>query len=247
MEGNGTVNTYFDKIYKGTYKEFIAKIAKSIETEQKEFIITANPETFMIAEDNSDFANVLNAAYTTIVPDGIGIVKAANILNIPLKERITGVEICQDLFQLLEKKRGSLYLFGAKKDVGEELVQKLRIQYPDINVLGYTDGYTSDKDLVMQEITQLRPDVLLVALGIPYQELLIQRYYEKFEKGILIGVGGSFDVLSGKKKRAPKIFIKCNLEWLYRIIAEPKRIRRFYNSNVKFIKRIRTLKRGEKI
>ena len=110
MEGNGTVKTYFDKIYKGTYKEFIAKIAKSIETEQKEFIITANPETFMIAEDNSDFANVLNAAYTTIVPDGIGIVKAANILNIPLKERITGVEICQDLFQLLEKKRGSLYL-----------------------------------------------------------------------------------------------------------------------------------------
>ena len=104
MEGNGTVKTYFDKIYKGTYKEFIAKIAKSIETEQKEFIITANPETFMIAEDNSDFANVLNAAYTTIVPDGIGIVKAANILNIPLKERITGVEICKDLFQLLDKK-----------------------------------------------------------------------------------------------------------------------------------------------
>ncbi|MFR7977897.1 MAG: WecB/TagA/CpsF family glycosyltransferase [[Ruminococcus] torques] len=92
-------------------------------------------------------------------------------------------------------------MFGAKKDVGEELVQKLRIQYPDINVLGYTDGYTSDKDLVMQEITQLRPDVLLVALGIPYQELLIQRYYEKFEKGILIGVGGSFDVLSGKKEK----------------------------------------------
>lgn len=247
MGGKNIVKRYFDKIYKGTYKEFIGRIAKSIEEEQKEFIITANPETFMIAEENSDFANVLSASYTTIVPDGIGIVKAANMLNIPLKERITGVEICQDLFQLLQKKRGSLYLFGAQKDVGEGLVEKIQMQYPNINILGYTDGYVLEKDIVMQEIVQLKPDVLLVALGIPSQELLIQRFYEKFEKGILIGVGGSFDVLSGKKKRAPKIFIKCNLEWLYRIMSEPKRIRRFYNSNIKFIKKVRTLKRSEKI
>jgi len=88
---------------------------------------------------------------------------------------------------------------------------------------------------VFEEIASLKPDVCLVALGIPVQEKLIYKHLDKFEKGIFVGVGGSFDVISGTKKRAPEFFIKCNLEWLYRIAKEPKRLKRFYNSNVKFI------------
>ena len=91
----------------------------------------------------------------------------------------------------------------------------------------------------MQKIVKLNPDICLVALGIPKQELLISKYIENAKKGIYIGVGGSFDVLSGVKKRAPKIFIKLNLEWLYRIIKEPKRIKRFWNNNVKFLIKVR--------
>lgn len=95
----------------------------------------------------------------------------------------------------------------------------------------------------MEEIKKLKPDVTLLALGIPKQELLIYNNLKDFEKGIFIGVGGSFDVLSGMKKRAPKIFIKLKLEWLYRITREPKRLKRFYKSNIKYLKKLNELKK----
>ena len=107
-----------------------------------------------------------------------------------------------------------MYLFGAKKEVLETLCKVITEKYQDIKLLGCSDGYIDDKDKVMEEAALAKPDVLLVALGILNQEVLIDKYYDEFEKGILIGVGGSFDVLSGIKKRAPKIFIKCNLKWL---------------------------------
>ena len=84
-------------------------------------------------------------------------------------------------------------------------------------------------------IAEKEPDISLIALGAPMQELLIRRHMASFKKGVLIGVGGSFDVLSGMKKRAPQFFVKCNLEWLYRIVTEPKRLKRFWNNNIKFL------------
>ena len=236
---------YFDKLYTGKYQEFIVKLEKSIKEEEKKFIITANPETFMMGRKHPIFDEVLKKPYITIVPDGIGIVKAANILGMRLESRITGVEICEELFSILNREKRSLYLFGAKKEVLETLCKVITEKYQDIKLLGCSDGYIDDKDKVMEEAALAKPDVLLVALGIPNQEVLIDKYYDEFEKGILIGVGGSFDVLSGIKKRAPKIFIKCNLEWLYRIFKEPKRIKRFYISNVKFIKEVYALKKGK--
>ncbi len=238
------MKAYFDKIYKGTYKEFVQKISESLDREKKEFIVTANPETFMIGDSNPAFDSILRADHTTIVPDGIGVVKAANMLGIPLKDRITGVELCQDLLRLLDNKSKRLYLFGAREEVGQALLKKIKGTYPNIEILGYTDGYVQEKERAMEEIVKKEPDVILVALGIPHQELLIDKYYERASKGIFLGVGGSFDVLSGMKKRAPRIFIKCNMEWLYRIVSEPKRIGRFYKSNVRFIKKVRLLQRG---
>ena len=100
---------------------------------------------------------------------------------------------------------------------------------------------------MFDEIADEQPDIVLVALGIPQQEILIYKNYERFEKGIFIGVGGSFDVLSGMKKRAPEFFVKCNLEWLYRIVKEPKRMKRFFVSNIKFIIEVLKLaKKGKK-
>ena len=111
-----------------------------------------------------------------------------------------------------------------------------------MKIAGYQDGYVQDKDAVFEEIVTLKPDAVLVALGIPAQEILIHKYYNRFDKGIFVGVGGSFDVLSGTKKRAPEIFIKLNLEWLYRIAKEPQRFKRFYDSNVRFIGKIRKMR-----
>ena len=97
------------------------------------------------------------------------------------------------------------------------------------------DGYVEDKDAVFEKIVEASPDVCLVALGIPEQEKLIAKHIGKVQKGIYMGVGGTFDVMSGKKRRAPKLFIKLNLEWLYRLMKEPRRIKRFWNNNVKFV------------
>lgn len=234
---------YFQKIYQEGFEEFTKVLEQKMSNNEKTFVVTANPETLMIGNDNPTFDKVLKAETTTIVPDGIGVVKAANMLGYPVKERVTGVEIVGKLFELLEKQEKKLYLLGAQKIVIETLVKKIKKEYPHIEIVGYQDGYIKDKDAVFHEMINLKPDVVLVALGIPAQELLIDKHINNFEKGIFVGVGGSFDVLSGMKKRAPKIFIKLNLEWLYRIVSEPKRIKRFYTSNVKFISIINKMKK----
>ena len=123
--------------------------------------------------------------------------------------------------------------------------EMLKAKYPKIKLLGSENGYVKDRQKSFDKIVELKPDVVLVALGIPHQELLIYRNLSKIEKGIFIGVGGSFDVLSGCKKRAPKIFIKLHLEWLYRITVEPKRLKRFFKSNIRYLSKIRKEKKGK--
>lgn len=237
------MQAYFQKIYCEGFEAFVNVLENKMDREEKTFVITANPETLMIGVDTPAFDEILKSDQTIIVPDGIGVVKAANMLNIPVKERVTGVEIVQKLFEMLSEKKRSLYLLGAKQEVLTKLVERIGLDYPGIQLLGYCDGYVKDKDKVFEQMAEAKPDVVLVALGIPAQEQLIYKHYDKFDKGIFVGVGGSFDVLSGTKKRAPKIFIKLNLEWLYRIAKEPKRIKRFYVSNVKFISKIQKMKR----
>ncbi|MBQ2900592.1 MAG: WecB/TagA/CpsF family glycosyltransferase [Agathobacter sp.] len=234
---------YFDKLYKKDFHSFIQELESNIKENKKAFIITANPETLMIGVENPAFDAVLKSEDSTIVADGIGVVKAAQMLGMPVDGRVPGVEISQELFRILNENQKGIYLLGAKREVLETLVKKLQVEYPNLRILGYTDGYVQDKDAVFDEIVQLKPDAVLVALGIPAQEILIHKHYDRFEKGIFVGVGGSFDVLSGTKKRAPEIFIKLNLEWLYRIAKEPKRFKRFYDSNVKFIGKIRKMRK----
>ena len=193
----------------------------------------------MMSEKDDEIEKMLLDEKTSLVPDGISVVKAAKKLDIPVKERITGVEIAEYLIKELNNPGKSLYLFGATNEVIETLAKKITVEYPNIKLLGYSDGYAEDKDRVFEDIARLKPDVCLVAMGVPLQEKLIYRHLSSFDKGIFVGVGGSFDVLSGTKKRAPKFFIKCNLEWLYRIAKEPSRLKRFYNNNVKFVLKIK--------
>ncbi len=234
---------YFEKIYKKGFASFIQELEEKVTKQEKAFVITANPETLMIGAEIPEFDAILKSQDTVITPDGIGVVKAAEMLGYEVNGRVTGVEIVQGLFEILNRQSKSLYLLGAKKEVLDRLVLKLQDNYPNIQLAGYQDGYVADKDAVFDKIVESQPDVVLVALGIPAQELLISKHYNRFEKGIFIGVGGSFDVLSGMKKRAPELFIKLNLEWLYRIACEPKRIKRFYRSNVKFIAKVKEMRK----
>lgn len=233
---------YFNKIYKNKANEFYKLVENNLLNNKKMFIVTANPETLMMAEKNSNFKNALLDEETTIIADGIGVKKGAKILKYSIPETIPGVELSAKLFEYCNKTSKKLFLFGSKPEILNMLIKKLNLEYPNINICGFENGYVEDKNLVFNNISSLEPDVILVALGIPEQEILIYNNLNKFNKGIFVGVGGSFDVLSGAKKRAPKFFRSLHLEWLYRILKEPKRLKRFFSSNIKYIFLINKIK-----
>ncbi|MGN1378949.1 MAG: WecB/TagA/CpsF family glycosyltransferase [Bacilli bacterium] len=225
----------FKNIYNKSKEEYFNYLRKLLKNNDKKFIITVNPEIVMNSVNNNEILEILINKNNSLVPDGISIVKKAKKYNIDIKERITGVDISEFLLNEANKNKKSIYLFGAKEEVISKLIEKIKSNYPNINILGYSDGYVKNKDKVMKEIINKKPDICMIALGVPNQELLINKYIDKVDKGIYIGVGGTFDVLSGCKKRAPQLFIKLNLEWLYRIICEPKRIGRFIKNNIVFM------------
>lgn len=228
-----------NKVYNKSCNDYYKLLKNNLKKNKKTFIITANPEIIMHSENDEEISQILDDKVVSVVPDGIAVVKAARMLENNVTERITGVDIAEKLFEYCNELKKSLYLFGAKQEVIDAITNVINNKYPNIKLLGATNGYVKDKDSVMKKISKLKPDVVMVALGVPSQEKLIYKHLNEFDKGIFIGVGGSFDVLSGTKKRAPKIFIKTNTEWLYRIICEPKRLKRFWNNNVKFIFKVK--------
>ncbi len=230
---------YLKIIYEKSEKEYFNLLKEYLENNEKKFIITANPETLTMAETDEEVSKMLLDKNNSVVPDGIAIVKACKTLDIPVTERIAGVDIAEYLLHEASQLKKKVYLFGSKQEVIDGMKKVIEEKYSGIKLVGATNGYIEDKDKEFENIKKAKPDVIMVALGIPYQEKLIYKHLKDFEKGIFIGVGGSFDVLSGTKKRAPKIFIKLNLEWLYRIMCEPKRLKRFWNNNVKFILKIK--------
>ena len=239
------MNEYFKRIYTDSAEEFYTMLKQSLLKDKKEFIVTANPETFMKSFDDEELKKLILDKDNILVPDGVAIVKSARILGYNVNERITGVDIAYKLLEYGNELKKSIYLFGAKQEVIDSMKEVIKNKYSNLKIVGSSNGYVSDKDKVFDAIKKLKPDIILVALGIPMQEKLIYKHLKDFDKGIFVGVGGSFDVISGHKKRAPKIFIKLNLEWLYRIVCEPKRLKRFYQSNVKFMFYVNKLKRKE--
>ena len=232
----------FERLYKKSSEDFYKEMYENLKNNKKEFIVTANPETFMKSLEDKEIEKFLLDEKSTLVPDGIGIVKAAHMLDYDVKERIAGIDIATKLLEYGSKLHKKVYLFGSKQEVIDDMKNVIKKKYSGIELIGAKNGYEKDKDKVFLDIVSKKPDIVLVALGIPLQEKLIYKYLDKFEKGIFVGVGGSFDVISGHKKRAPKVFIKLNLEWLYRIMKEPSRLKRFYDSNVKFIFKVRKYK-----
>ena len=235
-------NKYFDKIYKNGREEFYKELEQSLVNEEKKFIVTANPETLMQSEKNEELKKAVLDKNTIMVPDGIGILKGAKKLKYDIKETILGIDIALKLIELGDAKNKKIFLFGAKKEVIEKMKEVIKRDYSNCEIVGAIEGYVDDKEQVFEEMKELEPDIILVALGIPKQEILIYRHLDLFKKGIFVGVGGSFDVISGCKKRAPKIFIKLKLEWLYRITREPARLKRFYQSNIKYWTKLNSTK-----
>lgn len=201
-------------------------IFKRVEDNKKTFIITANAEIAMYARENRKYLDIANKA-DYIVADGIGVVKGAKILNKHIPERIPGVELMVDMLDYANNNNKKVYLYGAKPETIEKLVDVLNNKYSNLDIVGYHHGYDDDSsNKISDDVVSLKPDFVFVAKGCPLQDEWIMKVMDRVDKGVFMGVGGSFDVISGNVKRAPLIWQKLNLEWLHRIVVNPKRIGR---------------------
>ncbi|MDO7485338.1 WecB/TagA/CpsF family glycosyltransferase [Peribacillus frigoritolerans] len=179
--------------------------------QEKTFVVTANPEIVEYANEHQDYKDIIISA-DYITPDGVGIIMASKWLNQPLQERITGFDLMNELFRVADEKALKVYLLGAEENVIEAAALKVKELYPGLELVGYNHGYIDIKDDTLpKSIAELEPDIILTALGFPRQEKWVSRHYALFNKGLFMGVGGSFDVLAGKVNRAPVFWQKCVL------------------------------------
>lgn len=230
------------KVYEKDKQAFFSTLEEALRTEKKTFVITANAEIFTYSKKNPTLYDMLTSDDITVIADGISVVKACGMIGREV-EKITGVETVSYLLEKANELHKSIFLLGCRPEVVALFRQKLACDYPNIVIKDLVNGYIEHKDDVFRRHVAEGADLVFTALGVPNQELLIHKYFGEAKKGIFIGIGGSIDVISGAKKRAPKFFQKHNIEWLYRIMKEPNRIRRFYQNNIKFIRDIRKLKR----
>lgn len=195
--------------------------------EDTKAIFTPNPEFIMNALKDEEFMQILNKSSLNIA-DGIGVVIASKILGYPLRERVAGYDLVQNLFSYMRSKEKTVYFLGATEEVILAAKENMQKKYRGLKVVGVHNGYFSENEeyLIIDEINELRPDLLLVGLGSPRQEKWIFNNKDKIDTKVMIGVGGSFDVMAGFIKRAPKFFINLNLEWFYRLITQPTRFKR---------------------
>lgn len=190
-------------------------------------ILAVNPEKVMRAQQDTGLLGQLRSA-DLLIPDGIGIVLAARLLGLGHAERVPGSELMPKLCERAVLKGYTVFLFGASAEVNQQAGAVLQERYPGIRIVGSQHGYVKDEDMpaVITCINASQPDLLFVALGSPHQELWMARYLPQLTVKVCQGVGGTFDVIAGRVRRAPKFFRSLHLEWFYRLASNPRRIRR---------------------
>ena len=191
------------------------------------YAVTPNPEIVLAARRDPALCGALRSA-RLVLPDGVGLVIASRLLGIPLKHRLPGVDFALVLMERLSHISGSAYLLGAEPGVAEAAAGKLAARFPGLRIAGYHHGFFSaeEETAILGELRQSAPDLILVCLGSPRQELWMELAAPLLGRGLMVGLGGALDVYSGKKKRAPAAWRRLGLEWLFRLLQEPRRIRR---------------------
>jgi N-acetylglucosaminyldiphosphoundecaprenol N-acetyl-beta-D-mannosaminyltransferase len=203
--------------------------SRSIELMQsggKAYVVTPNPEIVWLCRRNEALRAAINSA-ALVLPDGIGVILGARILGSPLRGgRVPGIEFAAALLEKMAESGGSVFLLGAKPGIAEEAGLRLAEKHKGLVIAGTADGYFSDDGPVVDRINAVCPDLVLVCLGSPRQELWMSENFGRLNTSLCAGLGGSLDVFAGKAKRAPAFFRKLGLEWFYRLLREPRRIKR---------------------
>ena len=196
-------------------------------------VVTINPEIIELGKKNEGLKDIINSA-ELVIPDGIGVQIGLKILGYKVK-RIPGIVFARKILENSVSNNLRVALIGSKPEIIEKTVEKLKVEIPGINIVFSHDGYFKDDEKLFNDVINSSPDIVFFALGAPRQEECIYSIKKSLPKAIMIGVGGSFDVWSGNVQRAPEIYQNLGLEWLYRTVKEPKRLKRIFPTLPKFI------------
>lgn len=209
-----------------TLLEALDKIDACIASGGTHHVVTANPEILYRAlEDRGLYETISRASLVTA--DGQGILLAGKLLGQPFKARVTGIDLAEALCATSGERGHKIYFLGGKEGISKKAQMAILRRYPDANIVGEHHGYfKNDIEPLLADLREKKPDILLVAMGSPYQEDFILRYQKLLNIPVAIGVGGTLDVFSGEVKRAPELVQTLKLEWAYRILSDPKRWRR---------------------
>jgi len=232
------LGTEIDKI---NYSQTLAKIEEFVNDEQQHYIVTPNPEILLQASKNTYYRGVLNNASLSL-PDGFGLILGSWFLGDPLYHRITGIDLTYKIASLASQKGYRIFLLGGKNNAANIAKTKLELKYKNIKIVGAEEGFINihhinpkKKKKIIQNIKNSEAQILLVAYGAPFQEKWIYKNLKNIPNiKLAIGVGGTFDFISGKIQRAPKWMRKIGLEWLWRLFMEPNRINRILNATLKY-------------
>ena len=214
-----------------------------IDLDKVSHIVTINPEMYDISNDDYEFAQIIRWA-DLVVPDGIGITLALRIMGHKVS-RLAGIDLAYNLLKEAAANNIPVALVGAKNYVVENAVSNLGKNIPNLNIVYYHDGYFENPMEIYEDLKQASPKLILVGMGAPYQERFINNAKKIIKPALMIGVGGSFDVWGGEVKRAPEIYQKLGLEWLYRVLTQPQRFSRIFPALPLFLIRVINKRLGE--
>lgn len=217
-------------VHSVTSEEALALVGNFIESGKPHQITTVNAEFVMTARQNAKFMEALQAADLALA-DSTSITWAARYAGHSLPERISGADFVVDLAKTAEQEKWSLYLLGGSENIAKKAARNLKKQFPLLKIVGAEEGFTpnageKEQKKAILRVSKAKPDILLVALGAPKQDLFIYENKKELAVPVMIGVGGTFDFLAGAVLRAPKILRALSLEWLWRLIMQPSRWRR---------------------
>ena len=227
-----------------TMDEAVSKLTGDTLSQKINFVVTANAEIIMMAQQDAAYKKLLQEETDMILPDGAGTVWAGNYLGYHIPERVAGYDLFLRLLEEAAKRKIPVFFFGGKPGVAEEAAEEGRRRWPGLQVAGCRNGYFSaaEETAIINEINGSGAAMLFAALGAPKQEKWLNHYAAELKPCLRMGIGGSFDVLAGKMQRAPKWMQDAKLEWLFRLMKQPSRIGRMM-ALPKFVLEVRKEKR----
>lgn len=211
-----------------TMNESVAVLEEKLQKKEQAFVVTANAEIIMMCQQDKEYNNIVSEQADLVLPDGAGAVWAGRYLGNEVPERVAGFDLYNQLLKLSADKGYKVYFFGGAPGVAEAAKNKAEELYPGVQIVGCRNGYfnETEEEAIIKEINDAAPDMLFVALGAPKQEKWLVKYRNQLKPRVLMGIGGSFDVLAGKMERAPKWMQEASLEWAFRLYKQPSRFMR---------------------